>query len=108
MYGNIDVNELSKRLSNQDVQAFKMMGQENLSKVIAAIKSINTAMSSLAADKQRLQDNLPEQYFEENLKALTLWYTQTGLLRLYQGQQSKTSTLQVEWANMMYQNWNSM
>ena len=103
MYGNIDVNELSKRLSNQDVQAFKMMGQENLSKVIAAIKSINTAMSSLGADEQRLQDNLPEQYFEENLKALTLWYTQTieMLARLYQGWQIQDPTmLEVkEWAD---------
>lgn len=88
MYGNMALDDLKNRLSDQDVNAFKAMGEKNLSKVIVTIKRLNTVIASLQDDEQRLQNNLPEQYFEENLKALASWYDQT-----------------MEMIDSLYQNW---
>lgn len=95
MYGNINVSELGERLSDQDVQAFKTMGDENLIKVISTIKAIKAAILSLKSNEARLKDNFPEQYFGEHLKALGLWYEQSMAMMTnnYQGWQTQEPTM---------------
>ena len=101
MYGNMDLSTLSDRLSDQDVQDFLTMGQNDLNKVIQTIEELNSSISALQNDVSTLQNHLPENYFTDNLATLTTWYTKTvsKIDETYKNwqQQNATPLQVVEW-----------
>ncbi|HBC90468.1 MAG TPA: type VII secretion protein EsaA [Lactococcus sp.] len=78
LYGNMDMSQLEKRLSDSDVKVYQEAGQENIKALIESITALNGNIDDLSKAKDSLNDNqLPEKYFEQNMSELFNWYNNT-------------------------------
>ena len=76
-YGNMDLEQLKLRLSEEDVEKFKQSGHENIEKIVQSVKSLNSSLDELAKDKEILSKNMPTDIFNKNISALENWYQST-------------------------------
>ncbi|OTN98599.1 hypothetical protein A5804_000082 [Enterococcus faecium] len=76
-YGNMDLEQLKLRLSEEDVEKFKQSGNENIEKIVQSIKSLNFSLDKLSKNKESLNQNMPNDIFNKNIIALENWYQST-------------------------------
>ncbi|MBF0777462.1 type VII secretion protein EsaA [Streptococcus cuniculi] len=77
LYGNMDRENIAKRLHNDDVVAYKESGEGSIDKIVATIQSLNTVITGLEKDSKLLSENMPESYFASTVQSMQLWYEQT-------------------------------
>lgn len=76
-YGNMDLEQVKLRLSEEDVEKFRQSGHENIEKIVQSVKSLNSSLDELAKDKEILSKNMPTDIFNKNISALENWYQST-------------------------------
>ena len=76
-YGNMDLEQVKSRLSEEDVEKFRQSGHENIEKIVQSVKSLNSSLDELAKDKEILSKNMPTDIFIKNISALENWYQST-------------------------------
>lgn len=76
-YGNMDLEQLKLRLSEEDVEKFKQSGHENIEKIVQSVKSLNSSLDELAKGKEILSKNMPADIFNKDISALENWYQST-------------------------------
>ncbi|URZ02840.1 type VII secretion protein EsaA [Clostridium felsineum] len=77
MYGNIDVTQISNRLSKDDVNQFMSYGKTNIKNVVDTITTLNSSIARLQANQATLSNHLPSDYFSQVSSNLQAWYDQT-------------------------------
>ncbi|URZ08836.1 type VII secretion protein EsaA [Clostridium felsineum] len=77
MYGNKDITQLAKGLSDDDVNQFMNYGKTNIKSVEDTLTTLNSSIKSLQEDKATLNNNLPSNYFSQVSSDLQAWYNQT-------------------------------
>ena len=76
-YGNMDLEQVKSRLSEEDVEKFRQSGHENIEKIVQSVNSLNSSLDELAKDKEILSKNMPADIFNKNISALENWYQST-------------------------------
>ena len=76
-YGNMDLEQLKLRLSEEDVEKFKQSGHENIEKIVQSIKTLNSTLDKLSKNKEILNQNMPSDILNQNIIALENWYQST-------------------------------
>ena len=76
-YGNMDLEQVKSRLSEEDVEKFRQSGHENIEKIVQSVNSLNSSLDELAKDKEILSKNMPNDIFNKNISALENWYQST-------------------------------
>ena len=76
-YGNMDLEQLKLRLSEEDVEKFKQSGHENIEKIVQSIKALNSTLDKLSKNKETLNQNMPNDILNQNIIALENWYQST-------------------------------
>ena len=76
-YGNMDLEQLKLRLSEEDVEKFKQSGHENIEKIVQSIKALNSTLDKLSKNKEILVQNMPNDILNQNIIALENWYQST-------------------------------
>ncbi|MFC4652347.1 type VII secretion protein EsaA [Lactococcus nasutitermitis] len=76
MYNNVDMNDISIRLSDTDVNNYMDLGNSNIEKVADAVKTVQSSISVMTNDSAKLDKNMPANYFTESEQNLQAWYKQ--------------------------------
>lgn len=76
-YGNMDLEQLKLRLSEEDIEKFKQSGHENIEKIVQSIKALNSILDKLSKNKEILNQNMPNDILNQNIIALENWYQST-------------------------------
>lgn len=73
-YGNMDLEQLKLRLSEEDIEKFRQSGSENIAKIVQSIKNLNSNLDKLAKNKEIFIKNMPNDILNKNIIALENWY----------------------------------
>lgn len=76
MYGNIKQQDLESYLSDQDVVSFSQSGASSIQQVSESLNKVQGALQEIKKDQSDLENNLPNNYFNQILNNLDQWYNQ--------------------------------
>lgn len=103
LYGNVSYDTLENRLSANDVENYRKMGQENIQKLVTTLEKLNQSIADLEAKSKELDGEISKEFFAENVADLEKWYrtTSADINKLYGAWTSNSANvLKVsDWSN---------